>query len=85
MLTGFKEQDCVTPYNLDLNLRKNSWALDKAFENNGNLLFTSYQFTQQACIKMDVFSYMMIEEINNNNIRTSKCTNCLKNIKWEIS
>ncbi len=62
----------------------NHWTLDAAFENNGKLLFTSYQFQEAECIKMDIFAYLMIEEIKNNNLDSSKCTNCLKQIKWEL-
>jgi len=65
-------------------MHKSRWTLDTAFENNGKLLFTSYQFNANECIKMDIFAYLMIEEIKNNNDQTSACTHCLKQIKWEL-
>ncbi len=65
-------------------MKKFGWKLKEYFEQNGRMLFNSYDLENSGCLSMRNYVFMMFSEIMNNNHKTSLCQNCMKQTKNEV-
>ncbi len=60
------------------------WKLRDYFQQNGRLLFNTYDIDNSGCLYMKSFIYMILSEVANNNQMNSLCQHCMKKTKFEI-
>ncbi len=83
-LTSGGDSTCLTEDELNEGLNKFQWKIKDYYDQNGRLLFNSYDLDNTECLGYRDFGLMLITEVTNNNKDDAICEYCMVDSKREM-